>query len=263
MSVIAVSDLHIEGPQDPLYGSLLELLRTRVADGDTLVLVGDVFDLFVGHQPVFLEKYHDFIAELNAAAARGAEIHYIEGNHDFLLRQAFVAPGAGKGSIIVHPREVAFTVQDRKFFFAHGDLVDRTDYGYRALRLFFRSPLIRAFVAFAPGNWVDSFGRASSHQSRKRAPRAPDALPLDRRARLRKLYRSYAAEKLGQGFDFVVMGHCHDLDEMTFQIGGRSGQYVNVGYPRLHGSFLSWSPGDERIQREKLPVGRDGASGAP
>ena len=71
--------------------------------------------------------------------------------------------------------------------------------------------------------------------------------------RLRNLYRSYAAERIARGCDFVVMGHCHDLDEKSFVIDGRPGQYVNVGFPRAHGSFLSWSPGDERIQRERLP----------
>jgi hypothetical protein len=71
--------------------------------------------------------------------------------------------------------------------------------------------------------------------------------------RLRKIYRSYAAERLAEGYDYVVMGHCHDLDEMSFQIGGRAGQYVNVGFPRVHGSYLSWSPGDEKIMRERMP----------
>jgi hypothetical protein len=49
------------------------------------------------------------------------------------------------------------------------------------------------------------------------------------------------------------MGHCHDLDEKTFKIGSRIGQYVNVGYPRVHGSLLSWKEGEEKIGREKLP----------
>jgi hypothetical protein len=49
------------------------------------------------------------------------------------------------------------------------------------------------------------------------------------------------------------MGHCHDLDEMQFNIGGRPGQYINIGYPRAHGSYVSWNVGDPVIAREKMP----------
>jgi UDP-2,3-diacylglucosamine pyrophosphatase LpxH len=141
----------------------------------------------------------------------------------------------------------------KKFFFAHGDLVNRADYLYRGLRLFFRSPFIRFLVWAFPGHWVDAIGGWSSKTSRAAKPEIPRALPVDKMASLRKVYRNYAAERLAEGFDFVVMGHCHDLDEMCFQIGGRSGQYVNVGYPRVHGSYLSWSPGEDKIQRERMP----------
>ena len=155
--------------------------------------------------------------------------------------------------LVVHRREFELELAGRRFFFAHGDLVDRKDYGYLALRAFFRSPLMRAFVAVMPGGVIDWIGHSSSRASSGAKPRLPAQLPQGRLEYLRNIYRSYAAERLAHGCDYVVMGHCHDLDEKSFVIGGRSGQYVNVGYPRAHGSFLSWAPGDENIQREKLP----------
>ncbi len=131
--------------------------------------------------------------------------------------------------------------------------MDRKDYGYRVLRFFLRSWMIRLFVSLAPGILIDRIGKMSSYQSKKRKRMVSSDMPLLRMEYLRKIFRSYAAEKLALGFDFVVMGHCHDLDEMFFMIDGRKAQYVNIGFPRLHGSFLSWSLGDEKIHREKLP----------
>jgi UDP-2,3-diacylglucosamine hydrolase len=246
---LVVSDLHVWGPDDPVYHSLLTLLRERVGAGDTLVLAGDVFDLFVGAKALFAERYADFLKALREAGERGARIHYIEGNHDFLIRRAF----AGIAGLQTHPHHVRIEMEGKRFFVAHGDTVDRSDYGYRALRLFFRSPVMKAFVALAPGKLIDRIGKGSSARSRARNPVLPAQLPADRIERLRKAYRNYAAERLTEGYDYVVLGHCHDLDEMRFQIGGRPGQYVNVGYPRVHGSFLSWAPGDEVIQREAMP----------
>lgn len=249
MNLYVVSDLHIWGSDDPLYRSLLSLIRDRAIKGDTLVLAGDLFDVFVGPKKVFVDEYGEFIRELKAAGERGIRIHYIEGNHDFLLKRVF----AKSEGIALHPESVALEIARKRFFIAHGDLADSKDYGYRLLRGILRSPPLKAAIRVAPGKLVEKVGKKSSQYSRERSPRLPGELPIERRERLRTVYRSFAAERLAEGYDFVVMGHCHDLDEKTFTIGGRSGQYINVGYPRAHGSFLSWSPSDERILREKLP----------
>lgn len=249
MRLLVVSDLHIWGPDDPLYQSLLSLIRERAGAGDTLVLAGDVFDLFVGNKAVFLQRYAGFFEELRRAGERGVRLHYIEGNHDFLIGRAF----RGIPGCHVHAHHVVIELGGKRFFVAHGDTVDSSDYGYRALRVFFRSPVMRAFVSLAPGRLIARIGETSSRKSRESRPRLVKDLPVTRIEGLRKSYRNYAAERLSEGFDFVVLGHCHDLDEMRFRIGERTGQYVNVGYPRAHGSFLAWSPGEGEITREPLP----------
>ena len=244
-----ISDLHISGPDDPMYHSLLALLRDRAASGDTVVFAGDLFDLFVGNKSIFLNRYHEFLGALSHAGKKGVRMHYIEGNHDFLIQRAF----RGVTGMTIHPDSVSVEIQNKKFFFAHGDRADSRDYLYRILRAFFRSFIMKFLVFALPGKWLDHIGRVSSHKSRNRKPLLFSELPIQRMENLRRIYRSYAAEQLARGHDFVVMGHCHDLDEMWFNIGGRKGQYVNVGFPRVHGSFLSWIPGEEKIQREKLP----------
>ncbi|MBY0470489.1 UDP-2,3-diacylglucosamine diphosphatase [bacterium] len=250
MRVLVISDLHISGPADPLYTSLLTLLRDKAQSGDILILAGDIFDLFIGAKPIFLHRYSEFLRELASAGARGVALHYIEGNHDFLIRRAFSKiPG-----MKIHPRKVTFEAGGRRFYIAHGDTINKRDYGYHVLRGFFRSPLMKALVAVLPGKWLDGIGKMSSDTSRGRKPvMLSESAHGSRLVELRKLYRSYAAERVAEGYDFVVMGHCHDLDEMHFTVDGRNGQYVNVGYPRVHGSFLSWSPDEPQIYREKLP----------
>jgi UDP-2,3-diacylglucosamine hydrolase len=251
VSLFALSDLHIHGTEDPLYRALLRVIREITVSGDVLVLVGDVFDLFVGDKSVFLETYHEFLSALGEAGRRGVRIHYIEGNHDFLIERAF----QGLPGLEVHPHDVSVEHGGKKFFFAHGDTVDRGDYGYRLLRGFFRSPAMKLLVAAVPGSWLEKIGNESSYRSRGRKPVLPAQLPPERRERLRALYRDFSAEKIAEGYDFVVMGHCHDLDEKILEVAGRSGQYVNVGYPRVHGSYLAWAPGDEKIVRQRLPEG--------
>jgi UDP-2,3-diacylglucosamine hydrolase len=249
MRLLVVSDLHVHGPEDPLYRSLLKLLRERAQPGDIVVLAGDLFDLFVGNKRVFTDRYREFTDALREAGARGVELHYIEGNHDFHIRRAF----AGIPKLRVHPHDIEFRLGGKRVFVAHGDTVDREDYGYRLLRGLFRSPLMKAFVTVAPDRWIEGIGTHSADASRKRGPRLPSQMRADRVERIRRVFRNFAAEKLTEGFDYVVLGHCHDLDEMAFQVAGRLGQYINVGYPRAHGSYLAWSPGEARITREPMP----------
>ncbi len=249
MRLLVVSDLHIWGSDDPVYRSLLTLIQNGTKEGDTLILAGDVFDLFVGNKEVFVNRYREFFDALRDAGRRQVELHYIEGNHDFLMRKAF-SPIPG---MRVHSRDVSFQLRGKRFFVAHGDLVDRSDYRYLALRSFLRSPVMKAMVAAAPGRWLDRIGKTSSKKSRANKPTLPSQLSIERLDQMRLIYRNYAAEKLAQGFDFVVLGHCHDLDEKRFKIGGRCGQYINMGYPRVHKSFLVWSLGDDEVHREPLP----------
>lgn len=248
MNLFILSDLHIFDEGDPLYLALLQFLKQRPVLGDVVVFAGDVFDLLVGSKPIFQKKYRLFFHALSEAERRGVKIHYIEGNHDFLLERAFdLIP-----SLQVHPQEVSLELGGRKFLIIHGDTVDRSDYGYRAIRAFFRSPVMKGLVTVMPGEWLEKIGQASSRYSRSQKPGLFSELPLERRERLRCVYRSFAAQKIVNGYDFVAMGHCHDLDEMSFTFGDTEGQYINVGFPRVHRSILSWTLGDQKIHREPL-----------
>ncbi|MGZ3709745.1 MAG: UDP-2,3-diacylglucosamine diphosphatase, partial [Bdellovibrionota bacterium] len=172
MGLYVISDLHIAGTDDPLYAAVNRLIRERLQGGDTLVLAGDVFDFFVGNKAIYLNRYRGFIDTLRDAGVRGVKMHYIEGNHDFQIRRAFY----GIPGLTIHSHDVKLEIGGKRFFVAHGDTVDRTDYGYRFLRAFFRSPLMKAFVTLVPGTTLDWIGRASSRKSSEATPRLPSTL---------------------------------------------------------------------------------------
>jgi hypothetical protein len=111
---------------------------------------------------------------------------------------------------------------------------------------------MRGAVAAAPGAWLDRLGRGASRISRGAPPLLAAQLPSERFGALRNRYRSFAAERLAEGYDFVVLGHCHDLDEMKFKLGDRRGQYMNVGFPPVHGSCVRWDSDSEWLERERF-----------
>ncbi len=249
MNLFVVSDLHIDRSTDPLLSGLIAFLTERVKPGDCVVFAGDVFDVFIGNKKIFRDRYRGFIELVVSLADRGADVHYIEGNHDFQLKKLF---GRLKG-VTHHASEVEIQCGQKRVYIAHGDLVNSKDYGYRILRGVLRSVPLRAMIRQAPGKIVDGIGQWMSGQS-KASHRQPQGLPRlseGHLEQLRKCYRSFAALKINQGFDFVILGHCHDRDEMKFKVGDRLGHYMNVGYPRVHQSLVFWTPErPDELQRE-------------
>ena len=59
---------------------------------------------------------------------------------------------------------------------------------------------------------------------------------------MRSVFREFAEEKKRQGFDFVILGHCHDLDDLQ-------PFYFNMGYPPVHRQFLYWSAESNSVKR--------------
>lgn len=237
MKLVFASDLHILGDDDPLYQKVLTVIDQQVDSGDVLVLGGDIFDLFVGDRPVFIQRYRLFFQALSRACARGATVHYIEGNHDFHLKRAFQEISC----LQLHDDEVTLKMGGKKFYIAHGDQVDRKDYGYRLLRWFFRSRLMKWFSHSAPSAWMEKIGQKSGEVSKS-------INTVSVHPRLRPVFHQFAQEKISQGYDYVILGHSHDCDEAFF--GG--GQYINNGFPRTDGAILIWNEGDTKISR--LPL---------
>jgi UDP-2,3-diacylglucosamine hydrolase len=237
MKALVISDIHIFGAEDPLYESLLAMMRDELRAGDHLVLAGDIFDFLVGDQPGLNRRYEAFFQALRELGRQGVRTTYIEGNHDFHLAKVF----AEIPNLDLVPAETEIGLGGRRLYVAHGDLVDREDRGYLALRAFFRSPFIR-FTAYAlPEAAVEWIGRRSSDSSRKRNPRLPETRGDAYLARLRAKYRAFAEGKFEAGFDGVVLGHCHDLDGADFERGGRRGRYLNVGFPRVHHAYVEFT----------------------
>jgi UDP-2,3-diacylglucosamine hydrolase len=248
MTLHILSDLHIYGADDPLIEPLISVFSERAKPHDVIVLAGDIFDLFVGNKRTFTDRYQPLIQAMSKAAKNHVKFHYIEGNHDFLLKNVFL----DVPNLELHSEEVVLEMNGKKFYIAHGDQVDQNDYGYRLLRGLLRSLPMRLLLSALPGTWIDAIGNSSSGASRRKRPTLAAGLDTSKVEYLRKTYRSFAAEKLTEGYDFIVLGHCHDLDEKSFRIGERFGQYINVGYPRSHHSYLTWSAGESKIQRERF-----------
>jgi hypothetical protein len=128
--------------------------------------------------------------------------------------------------------------------------VDLEDRGYLRLRAFFRSSPLRVLAHVLPGVAIEGLARLLSRSPERKSSELPEFWAPTDLERLRSVYRHFAASVRSRGFDWVVLGHCHDLDE-------DSGVYFNMGYPPVHRQFLICAPdpetGKETLRRRNFP----------
>lgn len=226
MAFYYISDLHLRAADEPKARALVDFLANLPVRGDSVVLGGDIFDIFIGSDRFFREKFANVLAAIEACAKRGARVFFLEGNHDFHMRGAF-SDGDGI-HVDIRPGQFALDWEGRKIWICHGDEINRRDYGYLFLRFVTRTLFFRALLRIVPGKFVADIGAWSSGKSREYSEIA--RIDDGRMEVTRALFREYAKRRVASGFDFVLIGHSHIADRMPFRAGAREGLYVNLGF---------------------------------
>lgn len=243
MNVWFFSDLHLA--RGPFYQEFVLFLSTQVRPKDRIVFAGDIFDLFVGGSDYFKDEYREFFQVVQKLDSQMVRIDYLFGNHDFHLESAFSGSSVQfhSDSLVV---EVLGASGPRRIWVEHGDLVDRRDWKYLNLRKIFRSSWMKWLVPRLPLAVILFLAQALGRKHDQQVSELPESWNESQRERLRGLYRSHAQSIRSQGFDWVIMGHCHDLDSLE-------PFYFNMGYPPVHRQFLVWRSESELIERGNFP----------
>ena len=232
-------------PQSFLYTSFLKALEEPQFETDQVVFAGDIFDLLVGDSDHFREKNAGFLQALQTLDQKGVKLFYIEGNHDFHLKSFL------KGIKVHFENEaVIFSVDSsngkKMFYIGHGDLVNEEDVGYLRLRGLFRSKPVQMLADFLPGVWIEKMGDIWSRPLAQKADEIPENWDPAQLQKLREIYRRFAEGKRSQGFDYVILGHCHDRDQLA-------PFYWNMGYPPVHRQFLYYDATEDLVKRREFP----------
>jgi len=213
MRTIFLADAHLVSPDDPNYRLLLRFLRELEGNTETLFIMGDLFDFWLGFPSNPFRQFDEILAALQSLVRSGCRLVYFEGNHDFHLGQIF----RQQLGVEVHSGPAVVSVQGRRLFLCHGDQINRHDHGYRVLRLLLHNPLVAALVKVVPPSLALSIRERLQRASR--AGYRAKLLRWDYRA----IIRSFARTVRAKGCDGLVTGHfhlayCEQLDDPPFSI---------------------------------------------
>ena len=136
---IFVADSH-DGKIRDNFLKLLRLIETDKIKTTQLFLMGDMFDILIDSKKIksYYQEYIDLINRLSLKI----EIYYLEGNHDFGLKNIFP-------SISIYPIEnqpVKFIYKDSSILLSHGD--NYSNFSYKIFTKLLRSKITLFFLNF-------------------------------------------------------------------------------------------------------------------
>jgi UDP-2,3-diacylglucosamine hydrolase len=200
-----LADPHFERG-DPALATFRRWIDSFLAhDVRTLVLLGDLFQVWVGLPAVETNEQRAVLSALGQVVAAGRQVVYLRGNRDYFIEEPLSVAG------VLLRDQWDLGAPGNLIRFEHGDLINSSDQNYLRWRELSRSATVSAlFQLLSP--------------ARQRAL----ALKLERSlGQTNAYYRTYRPERelhqwasrlASQGVHTAVLGHFH-VDEATHLAG--------------------------------------------
>lgn len=201
----------------PTGEALLSLLKKARHEAGLFIILGDLFDIWVGSGEAFQKEYEPVISALRELRKK-CHIYYFEGNHDFHLEKFWTKEM--DFNIFKGPKDFEFG--GLKIRAEHGDEINREDHGYLFLRWFLRTPPLKFLIENLPSKLVLGIGQRASKVSR--------GYTAGLQNKSIQIFREYAQDLVKTNpFDLLVTGHTHVPDDFIFTHAGKTSRLMNLG----------------------------------
>ncbi|MEO8005068.1 MAG: UDP-2,3-diacylglucosamine diphosphatase [Betaproteobacteria bacterium] len=223
-----ISDLHLAADTPEANETLLKFLRETAPSADSLYVLGDLFEYWVGDDMLTQPFERKIAAAFRTLVDSGVPVYFMHGNRDFLIGRRFARASGMK--ILRDPTLI--DLYGSPTLLMHGDTLCTDDVDYLKWRKKARNPIAQwLFLAkpFAKRLDVAREMRRKSEQSKKgKSMTIMDVAP---RA-VEDVLRKHAYPRLIHGHTHRPARHEHDLD-------GRNCERWVLADWYEHGAYLS------------------------
>lgn len=226
MALYVFSDAHLgsgSAQSEKMKLARIGDLFARIkADGERLIILGDLFDFWFEYKHAIPKDAHDALMLLADLQKSGVVIEYVAGNHDFWMDDFF----RKHMGIQVHRDHMDLEYRGRRLYLCHGDGLSPADRGYRVLKKILRNRLNIWLYRKLPPDWAIPLAKKVSGSSREYTARRDHSFKQD--------YEKFAQAKLSEGYDVVLIGHLHIPQYEKYD----NGLYINTGDFIHHFSYV-------------------------
>ncbi len=234
-SCLIATDLHCNGGSQRLIW-LNNLLNRCQELSASLLILGDLFDLWCGSEQLGTAEYTGELEALRKATISGTEISIIPGNRDFLLGEKFESATG----VRVHDDAVELRWAGERWHCSHGDLLGTEDRGYQRMRKILRHPITRSLLSSLP--LIIRKGLAGGIRSgSRRSVRKKTKIRMQPDLRM-------VEGLLAQGYNRIICGHFHIERKEVVHCAGRKGEFQILEPFEDRGGFLVLHGDDEKFE---------------
>jgi UDP-2,3-diacylglucosamine hydrolase len=203
-----IADAHFSHLRVELF-EFIKAIYEKKLNPTQLILMGDIFDALFGGVDYTLELNDKLVGMLNEIS-KDIEVIYLEGNHDFNLKNVF--KNAKVFTISQHP--ITCTYEDKIILLAHGDF--DSNLGYKIYTFLIRNKYILWFL-----NIIDSI---SNHSILKNVDKH-----LDKKDDCKEFvgFEKFIKGRISNKYrcDYFIEGHYHQNKSFVFD----DLTYINLG----------------------------------
>ena len=241
MSILFISDLHIDENRPEITAQFADFLRTEACAADALYILGDLFESWVGDDAPDpgQRAATDAIRRLTG---EGVPCFVMHGNRDFLLGAQFCAASGAR--LLSDPLIV--TLYGEPVLVMHGDALCTDDHAYQRLRATVRDcDWQRRFLSLSVRERRALAGAARTGSQAHTA--AVDYAITDVNA------ESVALALRNSGAATLLHGHTHRPGIHPLTVDGRACTRIVLGDWYSQGSVLRWDSSGPELRSLARP----------
>ncbi|PRH83763.1 UDP-2,3-diacylglucosamine diphosphatase [Arenimonas caeni] len=241
MSLLLVSDLHLDAARPATTRAFIELLEGEARGCEALYILGDLFEAWVGDDDPG-EPGASVCAALKALSDAGVPVFLMRGNRDFLYGQRM----AERCGATLLPDPCVAVLQGVPTLLMHGDLLCTDDTAYQAFRRQVRDPAWQAQFLSQPLAARQAFAAQARAASREHQQGLSETITdVNPRA---------VAETMARyGVTRLIHGHTHRPAMHALEVGGRPAQRFVLGDWYDQGSVLRIHADGEVLEALAVP----------
>ncbi len=228
MSILFISDLHLDAEQPGIGAQFLAFLENEGRQADALYILGDLFESWIGDDDPN-PHYAAMKAAIRQLAESGVPVYFIHGNRDFLVGETFAA----ETHLALLPDPCVVDLYGTRVLLSHGDALCTDDFEYQQVRAMTRNPVWQSMMlAKSLAERIGIAARARA-QSRERNALLPEAIMDVNQEAVERAMRS-------QGVCVLLHGHTHRPAVHEFELDGKPATRIVLGDWYEQGSVVRW-----------------------
>jgi UDP-2,3-diacylglucosamine hydrolase len=207
MTALFISDLHLTPQRADVTGAFELFLHEVPKAGDSLYILGDLFEYWVGDDDD--DPFGARIAQaLAKVAGRGVAQYFMHGNRDLLIGEAYC--DRARMSLLADP--FVFDLHGVKTVLLHGDTLCTDDVQYQAFRKQVRNPAFQRMFLAKPlaqrRAEIEAMRRQSEAHTSAKSMEIMDA----NEDAVRQVFRDTGAQRM-------IHGHTHRPKRHDYVLG--------------------------------------------